>query len=136
MPHVPVCPPVVQVAAVDPSPPLPPAGEAPDEKVVASVPERAVEEKAAASGQLPQSQSPLSPPQEADETKKKPAGAVSLFGGIDVLGQQPDALKVRRGIVTFYLIPTMFLSEKDNLHWEVGLLGHLTPAGRQFFDLG
>lgn len=116
---MPFCPPVVQVAAVDPSPPLLPTGKAPDEKVLASVPERAVEEKAAVSGQLPQSQSPLYLPQEAVETKKKPAGAVSLFGGICVLSKQPEDLKVSRGLVTFFLLLTMFLSEKDNLHWEV-----------------
>ncbi|XP_076142304.1 WASH complex subunit 2A isoform X3 [Alosa pseudoharengus] len=80
-----------KVAAVDPVPPSLPAGKAPDEKVPASVLERAPEEKVVAAGQLPQS--PLSLPQEAEEVKKKPAGAVSLFGGIDVLGEKPDALK-------------------------------------------
>ena len=88
----------VQVAAVDPAPPSLPAGITPDEKVPASVPERAPEEKTEA-GPLPQS--PPSLPQEADEAKKKPAGAVSLFGGIDVLGEKPEFLKVRRGIHRF-----------------------------------
>ncbi|XP_031434739.1 WASH complex subunit 2 isoform X3 [Clupea harengus] len=82
--------PSAKVAAVDPAPPSLPAGITPDEKVPASVPERAPEEKTEA-GPLPQS--PPSLPQEADEAKKKPAGAVSLFGGIDVLGEKPEFLK-------------------------------------------
>ncbi|KAL2083608.1 hypothetical protein ACEWY4_021381 [Coilia grayii] len=81
-----------KVSSVDSQAPSLPATKTPDEKVLASVPAEKVTTEQ-------RQQSPLSLPQEADKSKKKPAGAVSLFGGIDVLGEKPDVLRENKSLL-------------------------------------
>lgn len=56
------------------------------------VEKRHAEERAAKGPEV----QPLSSLLEGSESKKKPVGAVSLFGGINVLGDRLGAAKVRR----------------------------------------
>ncbi|XP_063047847.1 WASH complex subunit 2 isoform X2 [Engraulis encrasicolus] len=90
-----------KVASVEPEPPSLPATKAPEEKVSAPVPHEeapapapAPANAAAVDGRPPQSPPP-SLPKEAEQPKPKPAGAVSLFGGIDVFGGKTDVLQTK-----------------------------------------